>query len=382
MAFYNDSLFTLVGRVRQFRPDVSPQNIILWINDRIREALDSRTYWADLLTTTVISIPPAYDTGTVAATTGSAVLTGTDTAWPVDDKVNTTIPAAVEEIGYVEVTPAAMTNITSDSVLLVDTGASQEIVPVVQVTATTFIGKFAKTHLAGVTATASSLAGLQIWMATAYPVFTVRAITSATTLTLDSAWGGAAVTGISYYIIKMYTTIANDLKEILCMIDPQYGLPIRIHVPVLEMNWRDPQRASTGPPQCLVDHSVDESGHMRYEIWPKQTSARQLGCIYHRQWPELVSDNDRPPWFINPTVFSNGAIATALRYRRDKEDPYFNPELATQFEMLFLKGLDDAKNGDESKFQKAYQYNYRSIFGAGGGNFWVSHDEDLVQMNF
>lgn len=386
MAVWNDTLFSMTGRVKSFRPNLSAQLVRGWINDRIRQVLDSRTYWSDLITRGILSVPNAYNTGTVTSTTGSTTITGTATAWPVSDVVNTTIPAAVSEIGYSEVTPASMAGITADTMLYVDAAGTPETVAVVTVTATTFTAKFLFTHLAGATITSSSLSNRQLKIAGSsggnFPVFNVRSVQSTTQLTIDLPWGSTGLTASAYQIVGMYYTMAPDFKDLLTIVDPQYSLPLRFHAPVMELNWRDPQRQATGPPQVLYDLSPNENGNMQYELWPLQTSARQLPFLYHRQWPELINDNDRPPHFINPTVFIHGAIADALRMKVGKDDPYHNPALANEYERRFLQGMDDAKNADESKFQRGYGFDFDQHFGAGGANFWQSHEIDVLRWNF
>jgi hypothetical protein len=379
MAQWGDKLFSMRGRVIQFRPGVSKDQVDGWINDRIRQAIDSRIFWSDLLQPGLIAVPDMYNTGTATTANGSGTVAGTLTAWPIDDKVNTTLAAAVDEIGYFPATPTSMTGITADTILLVDNGGSnQEVVPVIRVDTTQFIGKFSKYHDAGETITCSSLVGRQFRVSSSYPIFTVQAVTSATSLLLDNPWSSTGLTDVAYQIIGMYYTLATDIKDILTVVDTQYGgWPLRYHVSISELNWRDPQRTSFGPPQMLADLAPNACGNMQYELWPTQYAARQVWYLYRKQWPELVNDNDVPPWFINPMVFVHGAIADALRWRKGKEDPFFNPDLAEVFERKFLMGLDDAKNADESKSPNQYSFDYTKIFGAGGANFWVSHDPDV-----
>lgn len=364
------------------RPGVSALQVQGWINDRIRQALDARTYWSDLLTHSVISVPGFYNTGTVNVTVGSAIVTGTGTAWPVNDVVNTTAAAGVPEIGYVEITPVSMTGIAVDTYLYVDATGSPETVAVVEVSSTTFIAKFATTHAAGCTLTTSSLAGMQFRLGNGTPIFTVISVQDATDLTLDLNWGNSSLTNQAYQIVKAYFTIAPDLKDILFVLDQIQGIPMRIHVSVLEINWRDPQRSSTGPPLNVVDLAPSAGGSMQYELWPWQFGPYQLGVIYQKQWPELKNDTDRPPWFMNPTIFYHGALADAYNYKVNKDDIYHNPQLALEYERRFMLGVELAKNADESKAQRDYQFQYDQLFGAAGANFWQSHDPDVMSWNF
>ncbi len=384
MSQFNETLGSLVGRVSNFRPGASSVDIRDWINDRIRQVLGARTYWTDLITSKVIGVPEQYTTGTVSVASGSRVVNGTATAWPVADLVNTTIPDAIQDIGYVEVTPASMQNITEDSLLYVDAAGTPETVPVVEVKRESFVGQFAYPHAAGVTVTQSSLAGRQFRLSVSDPVFTVRNVISETVLELTEPWMGAARTDQSYRILLMYLTIAPDLKDILSVKDESTGWPIRLHVPVHEVDHRDPRRtfANTGALLHLVDRGPNAQGNMQYELWPAPTTQRQFSVLYYRQWPDLVNEMDRPPWFINPTIFANGAIADALRWKGSDKDPYHNPALAEVYESRFLQGLQNAINEDESKFQRAYSWRFSKTYLPAGADYWQAHDPHVNAWDF
>jgi hypothetical protein len=374
----------MVGRIQNSRPGCSSLDARDWINDRIRQSLGARTYWTDLITQKVMGVPAMYNTGTVSLATASRVVTGTTTAWPVNDVVNTTIPAAINDIGYVEVVPASMSGITEDSILYVDAAGTPEAVSVVEKKRASIIAKFENTHAAGVTVTQSSLAGLQFRIAVSDPVFTVRNVISTTSLELSELWMGAAKTDEAYRILKMYLTIATDLKDILSVKDESTGWPVRLHVPVHEVNHRDPRRtfANTGALLHLVDLGPNDQGNMQYEMWPAPTTLRQFSVLYYRQWPDLVNEMDRPPWFINPTIFVHGAIADALRWKRDAKDPYHNPALAEEYERRFVMGLQNSINEDESKWQHAYSYRFQTMFYPAGADYRQSHDPNVNSWDF
>ena len=385
MSMYSDSLGSMTGRVANARPGLSSLDIRDWLNDRIRQALGSRTYWTDLITSKVLYVPDAYETGTVSVVEGSRTVTGVGTAWPVNDVVGTTIPAAIDDIGYVEVTPLAMTGITEDSVLFVDAGdVDEEVVSVVELKRDSFIAKFANTHDAGATITQSSLAGLQFRISVTDPVFTVRNVVSATELELTDFWWADSESTQSYRIVKMYLTISSKFKDILAMKDEQTGWPVRLHVPVTEVNHRDARRTFTNAGSLiqLVDLGPNEQGNYQHELWPAPSSRRQFTCLFYKQWPDLVNENDRPPWFINPSIFVHGAIADALRFKKDEKDPFFNPTLAEVYEKRFLQGLENAKNEDEGRFQKAYQYRYSKVFMPMGADYWQGHTPEIVSWDF
>jgi hypothetical protein len=57
-------------------------------------------------------------------------VTGTNTAWPTNDVVNTTMNNGVMTPGYNEMTPSDMTNIAVDRYLYVSDGGFSEVVAV------------------------------------------------------------------------------------------------------------------------------------------------------------------------------------------------------------------------------------------------------------
>ncbi len=136
------TLFDIRGRVKQYRPGISPSLVDNFINARVREVLSRRTYWSDLIKRGTIIVPDAYREGTVTVTQGSSTVVGTGTNWPVNDKVNSIIRDGIFETGNQEVFPASMDGITENSVLLIDQAGVQEIVSVTEVTANSFWAVF------------------------------------------------------------------------------------------------------------------------------------------------------------------------------------------------------------------------------------------------
>ena len=358
---FSDDFFKLRGRVIAARPGISPDFVNNALNDRLRQILDHRTFWADLLTFGILSFPNPTITqidpvtnlpiDTVSVNTGDATVAGSGTTWPVDDVVNTIIPDGVPEFGYVEVTPASMAGITPQSMLYVDAAGTPEIVPVVEVSRTSFVAKFAYQHNSNCTITQSSLANQQFRISQQYPVFTVAAVTSPTSLELTLPWGGPALAAQQYTILLMYVTLAPNLKAIITMKDETSGFPVLIHKSTEEADFRDPQRAraSGTPYYSLLDLGANDQGNMQYEVWPAPSSARQFSYAFWKQWPEMRKDSDRPPPFINPSILFYGALADAKMMRTDKNDAYYDPEGARWYEQKFMMGLQEAKNADEAK---------------------------------
>lgn len=389
MAIYPDTLSTMVGRVQQIKPNAKPEQCRNWLNDRVREAIDARPFWSDMMRNGIISIPNPYTTGTVSASYQSNLLIGSGTGWPVADLVNTTLTTGVSAIGYQWVTPASMNGITGDTLLLVDAGTpSQEVVSVVQVGQTSFLAQFQFTHNGSqnnpqsgtiATLTCSSLTQLQIQMASYQPIFTVNAVVSPTEIIMDQQFGGPSASATNYSILKVYCTMPSDFKDFLSVKDPVQGIPLEFHVSQRQIDCIDPQRSSSGEPQCLVDRIPDSNGNMQYEIYPTSVSARQLPYIYCAQWPEMKKPSDKPPWFINPSVFVYGATADALITKLGKTDEYYDPVGSKYWLQRFTSALEAAVNADESKAVRNYTTAMDQLWGFSlNSKFGQSHDIQAI----
>ncbi len=382
MAVYSDNLASMIGRCRQVKPNATASAIRDRLNDRIRYLMDSQPFWADLLQPGILSMPLAYVAGSVTMTANSKVVTGVATAWPVADISNTIIPSGIFELGTQTVTPASMVGIKTDAFLYIDSSGTPESVAVLETTRTTFTANFTLRHNPNCTATQSSLSGLQFRLGANYPTFTVRGIHSTTELELDLAWGLTALTGSAYEILKMYFTVAPDLKDIVNLWDPTQGRPLVFHKSQDFLNARDPQRTATGVPLCLADYVPSEAGSMQYELWPHQTIPYQIPILYSRQWPTLLNPTDRPPFFINPSMIIDGAVADSLRVRdqlvgSEMNDPFFDPKTAQIYEVKFQAGMQAALNQNESKCLRALE-SWANQWGGfiPGGNWLQSHIPD------
>lgn len=379
---YNLTLYDMVGQISSVKPNTNKSQAGKDVNARIRALLNYRTTWSALISKTVINIRDAYQVGAVTMTSGSTAVVGTGTSWPYADRVNTTLIGGNRSSGYQEVAPASMDNITVDTLLFCNDGVYSEVVPVVEISNSTFTGLFQFSHNDGSTLTCSSLAGLQLQLGPFNPIYTLLGVSSATgsanTGIIDMAFGGGTLTNTSYQLVNAYINVDPNLRSFVQLWDPTQGIPLATNVSQAELNSLDAQRQSTGNPQCFADLGPSVSGTFQYEIWPYQTSAYSLGCLFNRQWPVLKRPTDRPPYFIDPSIIIAGATADALR-RKDirsaaDTDPYFNIQLAREFEEKFVEGAKLAAAADEEKSQQALT---SSVFQPsnvqGSASFWQSH---------
>lgn len=381
---FTTTLGDMVGHIRSVKPNENPNLIRDWLNQEIRSALDRKPVWAGTIKRGNISVPASYSTGTVTLANGSATMTGSATSWPTNDKVNTTVSAAVTDIGLQWITPASMTGIDCDTVLCVDSAGTLEILPVLETTRTQARVDFKRTHSASFAIISSSLVGRQVRFGNQYPIYTIRAVNSSTSITLDNEWSSTAYTAGSYTILKMYYTLSPDVKTLITVIDPVTPYALQINYGIDKLNFLDPQRMATGTgtPLILADMSPNEAGNMQYELYPPQTSARNLYYVYSCQWPDMRASGDRPPYFINPNVFLWGALAQALNHKVSERDPYYDPQSAMRYRQMADRELLIAMQADENKAQTQLKQDMRRL-GTGFGAEWsATHDVTVAEMNF
>ena len=116
-------------------------------------------------------------------------------------------------------------------------------------------------------------------------------------------------------------------------------------------HWSDPQRIDLGPnPTDVIDAHPSPNGIIQWEIWPPINVGYQLQYAVYSYWPKLVRDTDRPPWFVNSTMFYHGALADALRFKAGEKDPYqVISRTAEIYERKFMDDLEKAADMDQSK---------------------------------
>lgn len=352
------------GRCMMQRPLKKAALIDAFINARIGEIIDRRPFWSDLLMKTIIALPGEYNQGTVSFTPGSPVVSGGPDVnglyptWPVNDVVNTTIPYGVAEIGVTEIIPASMAGITYDSKIYLGYGgvpdANPEVVSVLNLTNRSFYAQCQYLHNPSCTAWQSSLAGQQLRITSGYPIFTVMGVQTATSLVVDQQWGVGTIFNLPYQIYRLYFTIDPNFKRLIVAWDPQQSIPLRLHISQNELAQWDPQRDNQNNPLGIADYIPDSNGNTQFEIWPAPTDGYQIQLIYAAQWPKLVADSDRLPPFINPEIIVQGALAEALRTREGPKDPYYDINLAREYEAKFQFLTTLAANSDEERCLTTY----------------------------
>jgi hypothetical protein len=336
-----------------------------FLNKRIRNAIDTKSF-SDLLRYKNLVIPDQTNTGTVTVTAGSNYVTGSGTTWPTNDRVNTSLTKPVLNInaGVVEIFPASMLNINrGDYVVIgIENPAVTETVAVLEIQTDRFLAACMFQHALGETVIASSLANQQFLAP--YPIYTVKSVRSSTSIELDGYFGGPTQSNLGYRIFQGFLRISPNVRRLLRALDPVQGQAIAVDLSMEYIMLGDPQYSSTGDPQALCQMQPDPGGNMQWAVWPPQLSARTLSVLYYDGWPPLRQPNDFLPSFINPEVFIAGAIGDALRTRviatGNKQDPFYDPQMAMEYEREYQNLLEMAAQADEGRYLKQIQ-NYQEM---------------------
>lgn len=374
------------GEVSSWNPDFPVWMCDQSINNRLRAILDRRI-WSGLLVKDQLVIPDQYTTGTVTVTRDSATVTGVSTAWPTNDKVNTTLSVAITETGVVQdITPAAMTNInTGDWVTIAGNTGTEEQLLVLSTTSTTFKTKPAAVQSAAVTIWKSSLVRQQFRVNETAPWYTVKGVSTSTSLKLNETWGGVTASAQSYSIFVGYVVFGNDCKFVHEVANLNRRYRLGLHMPQGAINAYDPQRSATESTYLLVDFVPDEIGRPQYELYPRPTSAQVFSCLYYRVTGVLSDDDDTPPPFIRSDVLVMGAISDALRYR-PKTNTFYDAAtaltIARDKEAQFEREIGQMQRADDGIFMQNLQWQFSQWpLGSYGSDFMQSHDIDSLMGN-
>ncbi len=361
-------------------PKYPPQLIRRNINDNLRK-ITSKRVWSGLTKQLILSVPAAYAVGTIDATTGSNVIIGNATAWPVDDVVSTDLALDVISAEVLDAKPTSMVGVEPNTYMLIDGGgANEEGVYVLSTTATTFRARFAKTHLATETVTRSSLSNLQMKIGILSPFYTVTGISSPTRLIIKDIIAQPSELDASYSLSLVYTNFAPDLKMLISVVNLERRYRIIIHMPKDTIDYSDPHRTLTQTTYMVVSHEVDPAGSQLYELYPRPTSEQAIPFFYHYQFPALEDDGDFLPNGIRSDVVVRMSIADALVWPRHKiieGGIYYDPQQSATLRGQAVVDIEAMEMEDDNTMIMRQQWSYADWpFGGFGADWHQSHDWD------
>jgi hypothetical protein len=139
---------------------------------------------------------------------------------------------------------------------------NQFILPDQYATGTVTVTQNSTTVTGSGTAWDASMVNRQFRIGNSTPIYTITAVTSATSLELQFPWGGATQGGVTYSIYQCYFTPPSDFRSFLSLYDPNFNWQLRLNISQQELNSWDAQRANTGQAYCVAsyDYSMNETG--------------------------------------------------------------------------------------------------------------------------
>src|SRR4029077_14647187 len=93
----------------------------------------------------------------------------------------------------------------------------------------------------------ASWVGAQFRLDNTYPTYTIIAVQSATSMTLDAPWVGATLAGKTYTVFQCYFTTPADFQASYLLTNPTNSYRLWTDVTQFDLGGCDPQRASSGP---------------------------------------------------------------------------------------------------------------------------------------
>lgn len=202
---------------------------------------------------------------------------------------------------------------------------------------------------------ASTDVGRQFKTGASSPIYTIAAYTSATSLTLDRAFGGDSATNALYRIFDGYVTAPADFLRFLTVVDPTNGWRIPHWITKEEIDAMDPQRTMFGQPFIVADRMFNTATPPMptFEVWPFTTTARTLYYTYIKRGADLIQDSDIPIWPLTSDVIVQGALADVARWPGTAEtpNPYFaRPEYWKSYEAQFNDLMIELERRDEEVY--------------------------------
>lgn len=155
-------------------------------------------------------------------------------------------------------------------------------------------------------------------------------------ITLDAPYGGDDATLAECGILDAYYTTPEDFGSFVYVVDPVNNWTLDIWVTEAEANLYDAKRALTGTPYAVVAQrysTANSSGVAlaRYEVWPYQTTRRNLPYLYQKRGPTLAdADYFLGVFRTRSDVVMELALSKAAEWPGlpDKRNPYYSLELA------------------------------------------------------
>lgn len=205
----------------------------------------------------------------------------------------------------------------------------------------------------------SAMVGRQFRTSLTAPIYTILAVDTATSLTLDENWGDSTASGSAYEIYQAYVTAPADFLSFLSVWDPTWNWQLYLSVTQEELNWVDAQRSYRGTTYVVADLDYDGSTPPRFELWPHRTSQYFYPYIYWRRYEDLEDAGTKLPRGVRGDVLLSGALREAAAWPgpdRDTRNPFANEYRLRYYGEKFERQVAELERRDEEVFLQDLWY--------------------------
>ena len=225
----------------------------------------------------------------------------------------------------------------------------------------------------------SAMTGRQIIFddADGQPYYTVTYV-SATSLTLDRAYGGADDSSTTYSIGEYYVEFPSDLSVLTNVRDlnNNWSITGQAHQQGY-LDMVDAKRTSTGSPSIFVAAPPRVSSgvaYPRYEFWPRISAGTHIAYQYLKD-AALTSNSTYLIVMLPSEAIVYGALADLCLWpgTGERPNPYFNMDLHKKYSDLFEATVHDGEMADLERSQRMILYDDAGINLPGDANFAQSH---------
>lgn len=204
----------------------------------------------------------------------------------------------------------------------------------------------------------SAMIGRQFLAQAVGPLYTVIAVPSATTLTLDRVYGGTTGASLTYEITLVYLTAPSDFLQFQAVMDRANNWRLHTNFRQEQIDTWDSKRSVTGTPTILATAPFTSSGLVRFEIWPRATSAKTYSYRYVKKPALLAASSDTPIWPVSSYALIQGALSELSLWPGLKSSPnlYHDLQQHSTHETAFKEEVQGLVLEEERINQSAVYY--------------------------
>lgn len=192
-----------------------------------------------------------------------------------------------------------------------------------------------------------------------FPVRTITAVNSTTSLTLDLPWADQSMAATSYYIIQIYFDLGTGIKRLRAMVNQFTNWPLWTGTGYREMidNYPDVWRVNIGFPWVADVWPNANDGHFRVELWPGPVMVQSFPYFYYEQPSDMVADTDFPVPWVRSDVVVYGAKTEAYLYG-GPTSTYYSPTQSKFYSDMFRGEVTNMELNDNKAALTDYSWDF------------------------